>query len=173
MSGRYRCAFSAGRAAVAASVSPALKPSPKPGDTHGYRSTAGVSGGCAGIPHSTQDDGSSNQNIFYSDDPRTAWRGCFCLLPLTRLLTFSVSVALRPPLPLSPFTLPVLMPRVPLPPLSRLSAAVFAAVSRHGVLGPEAPPTALQQADATPRAARTLLRARTLSLAYSLILWMI
>src|SRR5213593_2887768 len=160
MSGRYRWVFIAERAAALASASPAPKPVPGHGDTHGYRTSAAVTSGCAATPRSTRGDRRSTKKNFVVMTLAAAYGSRF--LFLTSLTAQSVSAALGLPLLPAAIGLAVSMPRLPLSPLSSLLAARRAAITCQRVLRPKGPPTTLQQTDATPRTASTSLPPRIL-----------
>jgi len=109
--------------------------------------------GCAGTPHSTPDGRRSTKKIC-RDDPRGARGGNFSFWPWSAL---SIAATLRLPLLLAVCGLAIASPGLPRPPLPRPLAARLTAIARPWLLGPELPPTALQQTPSAPRTTSTRL----------------
>ena len=110
---------------------------------------AGVSVGCAKIPHSSQADRRTGKIIFLAMTLARFTRRRVRRSASSRAQP--VSPALRSPFLFAPFRLAIAMPRLPLSPSAGLFAALLTAVACPGVNRAEWPLASFQQASPTPR----------------------
>jgi hypothetical protein len=124
------------------------------------RTVAGASGACGGTFRSTRGGCSSMKKTFLVMTLAHLGAPLFHAFVLTAL---PVAAALSPSDLLAVRGLTVLVPRLPLPPLSRLVAAMFAAVAFQWMVRTEFPAASLQQTGAASRPASAASRTRTFS----------
>jgi hypothetical protein len=140
---------------VAASAAPVAELAPaRAGRSENKTAATGIAG-CDGTPHSTPDGRRSTKKLVgmtLAGLPRGQFFRSGAAWP-----ALSVAATLRLPLLLAVRVLAIASPGLPRPPLPRPLAARLIAITRQRLLGPELPPTALQQTSPSPRATSTRL----------------